>query len=261
MVSTLLEEREGSFDRTESPEAREAVHDALVRIDAARSEGANTGHSAKLWRGLVRGHWPTVEQFERNARRYYLVVRNDAEASGGHELTLREREVLSYAESGCSNKVIAYSLGLSPSTVSTLLSRALKRSHACFHCGPAEPAQPRSGFATPSRVASTPRAPYLGVVGSLRIPRDPLAKARITRISDRLVLVSVPLETTLDASAASDLTAAEKDVVELTLSGLSNAAVASKRRCSARTVANQLAIAYKKLGVGSRRELRARFGR
>ena len=95
----------------------------------------------------------------------------------------------------------------------------------------------------------------------MRIPPAPNDKARITRISDRLVLLSVPAEALLDPSAASRLTAAERAVVELVLEGLSNAAVARKRRVSARTIAKQLASAYQKLGVGSRRELRARFSR
>jgi DNA-binding CsgD family transcriptional regulator len=99
------------------------------------------------------------------------------------------------------------------------------------------------------------------VVGNVRIPPESSAKARITRIGSNLLLLSVPVESALDPSAARMLTTAERAVVELTLDGLSNAAVARKRRCSPRTVANQLAAAYKKLGVGSRRELRAKFGR
>jgi DNA-binding CsgD family transcriptional regulator len=98
-------------------------------------------------------------------------------------------------------------------------------------------------------------------VGNVRIPPEPSGKARITRISGNLLLLSVPVESALDPSAARVLTSAERAVIELTLDGLSNAAVARKRRCSPRTVANQLASAYKKLGVGSRRELRAKFGR
>jgi len=42
-------------------------------------------------------------------------------------LTLRERQVLAYAGLGHSNKVIAYELGLSTSTVSTHLARARRK--------------------------------------------------------------------------------------------------------------------------------------
>jgi DNA-binding NarL/FixJ family response regulator len=81
---------------------------------------------------------------------------------------------------------------------------------------------------------------------------------RITRLAKGLILVSVPVDAPLDASA-DKLGKAEKAVVELVLRGLSNAAIARERDCSPRTVANQIASAYKKLGVASRRELFARF--
>ena len=42
-------------------------------------------------------------------------------------LTPRERQVLGYAELGHSNKLIAYSLGLAPSTVATVLGKARKK--------------------------------------------------------------------------------------------------------------------------------------
>lgn len=42
-------------------------------------------------------------------------------------LSRREREVLSFADFGLANKVIAHSLGLSVSTVSTVLTRARRK--------------------------------------------------------------------------------------------------------------------------------------
>lgn len=64
---------------------------------------------------------------------------------------------------------------------------------------------------------------------------------------------------TIEGAALALLTDAERDVVVLVLLGLSNKEVAGRRSCSARTVANQLASAYRKLGVGSRGELVARL--
>lgn len=49
----------------------------------------------------------------------------------------------------------------------------------------------------------------------------------------------------------------ERAVAELALLGLTNAEIGARRRTSARTVANQLATVYRKLGVGSRAELAA----
>jgi DNA-binding CsgD family transcriptional regulator len=54
------------------------------------------------------------------------------------------------------------------------------------------------------------------------------------------------------------LTPAERQVVLAVLAGLSNAEVARLRGSSPRTVANQLATIFKKLGVRSRSELAAR---
>jgi len=51
------------------------------------------------------------------------------------------------------------------------------------------------------------------------------------------------------------LTATEREVVTLVLEGRSNREIAEARGASYRTVANQLASIYKKLGVASRTEL------
>jgi len=55
------------------------------------------------------------------------------------------------------------------------------------------------------------------------------------------------------------LSKAELEVVKLALRGLRNAAIGKERNASPRTVRNQLAAAYAKLGVGSRGELAARY--
>ena len=54
------------------------------------------------------------------------------------------------------------------------------------------------------------------------------------------------------------LTSAERTVVELVLAGCSNLEVATRRGRSIHTIANELASAYKKLGITSRAELAAR---
>jgi len=59
-----------------------------------------------------------------------------------------------------------------------------------------------------------------------------------------------------DENAA--LTEAETDVLQRILAGRSNTEIAFERASSKRTVANQIATMFKKLGVRSRRELAAR---
>jgi DNA-binding NarL/FixJ family response regulator len=51
------------------------------------------------------------------------------------------------------------------------------------------------------------------------------------------------------------LAQAEREVAGLAVLGLSNAEIGARRGTSLRTVANQLARVYRKLGVGSRAEL------
>lgn len=60
------------------------------------------------------------------------------------------------------------------------------------------------------------------------------------------------------AALAPELTRAEREVIALALAGCSNRYIASRRGCALRTVANQLASAYRKLGLSGRRELAAR---
>ncbi len=57
------------------------------------------------------------------------------------------------------------------------------------------------------------------------------------------------------------LSAAEREVVEGALRGESNAEIARRRGRSARTIANQLASAYRKLRVASRTEIAAVMAR
>ncbi len=63
----------------------------------------------------------------------------------------------------------------------------------------------------------------------------------------------------LGTRTGSSLTFSERAVVELVMRGLSNRDIALARGVSVQTTANQLTIAYRKLGVQSRRELRARW--
>ena len=73
--------------------------------------------------------------------------------------------------------------------------------------------------------------------------------------SERLVVASSPIDAARAPLAA--LTKAERAVALLAVRGLTNAAIAKRRRCAVRTIANQLQSIYRKLGVGSRAELGA----
>jgi len=174
------------------------------------------------------------------AGRMRLVSKED-DGSGGHvlgfggtaiRLSRRELSILAAAESGVANKLVAIEQSLACSTVSESLQTAIAK----------------LGFAS--------RAEFLKIMGSLRGGASD-SGVRVVG-NDELCWVFLPVEALgLDPR----LTDAEREVVAGVLSGRSNAAIAIARRTSARTVANQLAAIYRKLGVSSRWELAARAGR
>ena len=139
------------------------------------------------------------------------------------QLTQRERELLSAAESGVANKFVALERSLSCSTVSESVHIAMTK----------------LGFDS--------RAEFLKVMASLRTSEaGTTARLRGNGTACWLVL---PLEAlNLDPR----LTQAERQVVAGVLNGRTNAAIAKTRRTSTRTVANQLAGIYRKLGVSTR---------
>lgn len=110
-----------------SRSARGALRHATMEIDRARSVRTDPERALSIWKGLVAGRWSLVDRFDSDGRRYVIARRNDPEVDGPTALTARERQVLAYAAQGHSNDHIAYALGLSPSTISTHLSRAMRR--------------------------------------------------------------------------------------------------------------------------------------
>lgn len=71
---------------------------------------------------------------------------------------------------------------------------------------------------------------------------------------ESFVVMSVSAVTPTTASPAG-LSEAEREVAQDAAAGLSNAAIAKKRKRSPRTIANQLASIYRKLSIASRAEL------
>ncbi len=92
-------------------------------------------------------------------------------------------------------------------------------------------------------------------------PRPPLPPPRQLKAGravvggEELLVLSFPLA---PIALPPTLTEAERSVVEQVVRGASNAEIAKERGRSMRTIANQLASAYRKLGVSGRAELLAR---
>ncbi len=106
---------------------REALRDAVLRIERARGSLRDDPEAAtKLWRPLTKERYTLIDRFEADGRRY-VVAFDDRPAATLDVLTHREREVLAAIAEGKSSKQVAFSLGLSDSTVRVLLARATKR--------------------------------------------------------------------------------------------------------------------------------------
>jgi DNA-binding CsgD family transcriptional regulator len=107
-------------------EAREALRQATVQLDRARSSRGRSDvpGAIEAWKALVSARWSLLDHFDRDGRHFVVAAYNEPEVSAEKKLTEREAQVLSYAALGQHNKLIAYNLGLSASTVRVLLHRA-----------------------------------------------------------------------------------------------------------------------------------------
>lgn len=120
---------EHASEGAKSTSARASLRNAARAMDKARSalRRRDPDEALWLWRGLVAGRWSLVDKFDSDGRRYLVAHRNDARARALAALTPRERQVTEYLALGHSNKLIAYELGLSESTVSEVGRRSLAK--------------------------------------------------------------------------------------------------------------------------------------
>jgi DNA-binding CsgD family transcriptional regulator len=114
--------------RARARTAREALRDAALRVDHARTNLRDDPRAAlDAWRGLVDGRWSLVDHFDHDGRHYLLAHQNDPKLADPRALSVRERQTAAYAAMGWSNKEIAYALGVAPSTVSSHLAAARRK--------------------------------------------------------------------------------------------------------------------------------------
>ena len=121
---------DGRVEHAEGPakeaEAREALRRATLQLDRSRSSGGRSDVPGALeaWTALVSARWSLLDHFDHDGRRFVVAALNEPEVTTTPQLSERETQVLSYAALGQHNKLIAYNLGLSDSTVRVLLHRA-----------------------------------------------------------------------------------------------------------------------------------------
>lgn len=111
------------------PRAREALRDAAINFDRARTSGCDPDEALDLHRALVAGRWTLVDTFDRDGKRYLIARLNTPTPAPAPELSPRETQVAVFAAMGHPLKLIAYDLGLTESCVATYLRRALVKLH------------------------------------------------------------------------------------------------------------------------------------
>lgn len=109
--------------------ARASLRSAVATIERARSTLRRSDPDAAVasWKGLVATRWSLVDQFESDGKRFVVAQRNEVKLHGLAALSERERQAVAQAALGHTNKIIAYALGVSASTVSVLLHRAARK--------------------------------------------------------------------------------------------------------------------------------------
>lgn len=109
-----------------SEAARAALRSAARTSDRLRSSGLHERPEDVLraWSALVAARWTLVDHFDTDGRRYVVVQRNVPTVPRTSLLSARERQIARAAALGHSNKLIAYELGLTASTVAKHLARA-----------------------------------------------------------------------------------------------------------------------------------------
>ena len=170
-----------------------------------------------LWQGLISGRWSLVDRFDSDGKRFIVAVRNDPDHTDPRGLTARERQVAEYVGMGYGNKVIAYTLGITPTAVSNNITRILCKLGL----------QRRVELAT-----------FFAPSG---------LRARLAGIAlgeEELLVGSYPLAGNIRIDKLTD---AERVVLAHLAAGSTNEDIAQRRNTSSRTVANQVQSIFRKL--------------
>jgi DNA-binding CsgD family transcriptional regulator len=187
-----------------------------------------------VWADLIAGNCKVVDAFF-SPERCYLVVADDSVPSPRHGSRARDVRVLEQVASGMPQKVVSLEHGISPSMVTFIVSHYLQFLGLC--CQPSQ----------------IPLALCMLVCATVegRTLRD--AQSSVIEFDGKCHrAISAPRP---EQAVAQMLSPAQLETVRLLLEGRRHAQIATARRTSRRTVANQLGSAFQRLGVSGRSEL------
>jgi DNA-binding NarL/FixJ family response regulator len=193
---------------------------------------------ALIWRELRQGLAVVVGGFFDETRCGLVLSTVGSRREATAPLSGRSLRALEAVLDGAGQKTVAIELDLAPSTVAQMIRAALERLGV-------------SG--KPSRVhpllmlAATAARRHLLVPGTA---------SYFTRGDEELQVIALPRP---DGALVGQMPAAELEVVRALVEGRSYAEIACSRRTSTRTVANQIAAAFRRLRVSGRGELLQRL--
>lgn len=102
---------------------------AASMIAKARNQlrHASPEQALEVWRALVAGRWSVVDFVDTDGKRFLVAKVNEPIVTTRRPLSTRERQIAGFVRRGHSNKMAAYTLGLTESTVATHVANVLQK--------------------------------------------------------------------------------------------------------------------------------------
>ena len=124
---------DGTMQHAEGPAAtdrgRESLRSAVRAIEDSRGtlRRLDPDEALARWQALTAGRWTLVDSEERDGKRFLIACRNEPSAAAEGRLSAREQQVATLAAQGMAIKDMAYSLGLSTSTIGSHLGSVMRK--------------------------------------------------------------------------------------------------------------------------------------
>jgi DNA-binding NarL/FixJ family response regulator len=201
----------------------------------ADANSARTVDVSLLWTELITARTRIVDSFYSESSNYIALLPTPDNTTRDRRLSRRKLDVIERVLLRGGQKPVAAELGLAPSTVAIIAGNCLRA----------------MGFDLGASRVPLPITLSIHAVHGLTNLRE----ARLSQVTlDGLTyaILSTPRP---EYCLESALSKAEYAVTRLLVEGQSHAEIAARRQTSVRTVANQLAAAFHKLGVSGRCEL------
>ncbi len=205
---------------------RDGLRRLVRHHDMRESAEERIYHALDIYHGILDGSWVLADYFDTDTARFMIAVRMEQPLPRPLCPAPRERAALDLAAAGFTNKEIAIRMEVEDATAGVLVAGGQQKLAA---------------FAEPS----------------LPMPHVALRRqdASISEIELGTCLCAIGIAPLSLEWSRWDLTSSEAAVASFALKGVSNREIARLRGTSTSTVQNQIAAAFAKLGVRSRREL------